>query len=169
MVSLRSNSPFYVSLCNLQVNCSSSCSHVHTCVFRYSCFSLHITNLSLVAELLSASSGLLWSLFHLPVVVYRQKICEVRERSCEIRDAVQLHIAVRVWLGKIFEGENGFLYTYGCMSARARGGRAFCVRFVSWSSPVSHMCTHASLHWQMSLHIGIRILSGELVSPHSGL
>lgn len=45
----------------------------------------------------------------------------------------------------------------------------FVLDLFSWSSPVSHMCTHASLHWQMSLDIRIRILSGELVSPHSGL
>jgi hypothetical protein len=37
-------------------------------------------------------------------------------------------IPVRVWLGKIFDDESGFLSTYGCMSARARGGQAFCVR-----------------------------------------
>jgi hypothetical protein len=72
--------------------------------------------------------------------VSQMKCCEVRGRSCEIRDTVQLHIPVRVWLGKIFDDESGFLSTYGCMSARARGGQAFCVRFVVLVFTSFHTC-----------------------------
>lgn len=136
---------------------------VFACGFRYSWQSL-------VEELGSSSSGVYFrACCTLPWWCIAKTSCEVRGRCCKVRDTLQLHIAVRVWSGKIFEDENGsFTLKVVCLIGHEEV-KPYELDLFSWFPLVSHMCTHASLHWKMSLKIGIRILSSEIGSPHSGL